>query len=301
MNKKPTILIAGGTGLIGKALDLHLSHLGYHVRILTRNPGKYSDPRFLYWNIDAKQIDEAAFPADVIINLTGEGIADKKWTRKRKRALIDSRVIPAQFLLESAVAHQESIPHYIGASAIGYYGNSENQLMTEDDGPGSDFLSQCTLEWEQANEAWKSKTKHWSLIRIGIVLSPNGGALEKMLMTTKLGVANYFGNGNQYYSWIHLDDLCRLFSYIIEKKLSGVYNGVSTQAISNKDFMKVVQKVVKRKTVLLPVPAVILKLGMGEMSSILLNSNKVSAEKIIQAGFEFKYPNLGEAISDLIH
>ena len=294
------VIIAGGTGLIGRQLDQLLREQAYEVRILTRYPEKYSSSRYYKWDVDKKFIDESIFPANIIINLAGTGIANRRWTKKRKKQIIESRTGSSNLLFEAVKVNQNSLDHYIGASAIGFYGDRGDEIITEQSKQGDGFLAYCTGLWENASGDWNSFADASMIFRIGIVLSRSGGAFSKIKFPLNFRMAAYFGNGQQYYSWIHMVDICRMIVYGIENNLSGIYNAVSSDAKTNIDFMRTLQNTFAHSTVLMPVPAFILKFMLGEMSEILLNSNKVSGEKIKGAGFIFEYEKLDKAIASLI-
>ena len=296
------ILIAGGSGLIGTHLSDMLSAGGYEVSHLSRKKKDTAKYQSFVWDIDAGMIEaEAITQADYIINLAGAGIADKPWTAARKKLIIDSRVKGTR-LLKSYIEKLEAKPKaYVSSTAIGYYGDRADVLLDEQSEAGTGFLSESTMAWEQSiNEVAKLGIRTVG-IRVGIVLSTRGGALEKMLLPLKFGLATYFGNGKQWYSWIHIDDIASMFQYALENEsLNGFYNGVSPNPSRNKALVAALQKAYSRPSVLFPAPAVGLRLGLGEMADAVLYSTRVSADKIQEAGYAFKYPELTEALKDLL-
>ena len=296
------ILIAGGSGLIGTRLSDMLSEGGYEVYHLSRRKKDDSKYKSFVWDIDAGMIEEEAITqADYIINLAGAGIADKPWTRARKKLIIDSRVEGTR-LLKSYIEKLEVKPKaYISSTAIGYYGDRAEALLSEEAEPGEGFLSESTMAWEKSISEVATLGVRTVGIRIGIVLSTRGGALEKMLLPLKFGLATYFGNGKQWYSWIHIDDIASIFHFAVKNEnLNGFYNGVSPRPSRNKDLTAALQKASGKPSALLPAPALALRLGLGEMADAVLYSTKVSANKIEEAGFQFKYPELVEALKDLL-
>jgi len=297
-----TVLIAGGTGLIGSRLSHLLKEQGHEVRHLSRS----SKPNAAYptfrWDLKESFLDEAALAgSDYVINLAGAGIADKPWTKARKQLIIDSRVQSNALLHQSIQKTGHQPKAYISASAIGFYGDTGDQFVDETSPAGQGFLSESCVEWENSLRPIASSVNRLVTIRIGIVLSTVGGALEKMLMTTGVRVSSYFGDGQQYYSWIHIDDLCRIFIQAIEdEKMEGIYNGVAPNPVTNKTMAKDIATASGKGMLVLPAPAFALRLGMGEMADVVLTSTRVSAAKIEHRGFKFHYSTLVPALKHLM-
>ncbi len=291
-----TILLAGGTGFVGSRLQLLLREKGYTVRILSRNPK--GDEQFA-WDPEAGTIDSAALQGvQAVINLAGAGIADGRWTPERKRLIVDSRIQSAA-LLRDAIRRSEALPEvYISASAIGYYGNSGEQLMHESDPPATGgFLSETCRGWEAAADTVATLGIRTVKFRIGVVLGKEGGALREIARPVYFGLGAYFADGRAWYSWIHRDDLCRaLIAGIENPAMAGVYNAVAPQPERIKPLVKSVAKALRRPAVFLPVPAFALRILFGEMADTILFSNLVSAEKLLQTGFEFQHPELDGAL-----
>ena len=289
-----TVLIAGGSGLIGKKLNQVLSKKGYKVYTLTRTAKHRGQ---IYWNpaqqtIEGKHLDKV----NIIINLTGENIGEKRWTNERKKALRDSRVKTTQFL-HSLVANLPNLEYYISASGINCY-EQDNEIHVESDVYGTDFLSKLVKEWEAVSDLFESNCKVAKL-RISMVLSKRGGALDKMLLPVKLGLGSPIGTGTQMMPWIHIDDLCNLFVYAIENELAGTYNAMAN-CDSNHDFMKALAKALKRPFFMPKVPAFLLKLMLGEMSALVLDSTNASNEKVKNAGFVFQHEAIESTLSALL-
>lgn len=302
MASKKHILIAGGTGLVGKRLLHFLSPEKYVITLLSRNPRQRQDGIVMAkWDTASGYMDPALKSADIIINLAGEGIADKLWTTRRKKELIDSRVQSTD-LLNTWIQSLDKAPElYLSASAVGFYGHRGTASLTETSESGNEFLSQCCQLWEEAAIRVKPNVSREVILRIGIVLSMKGGALPKMLMTRFSGFLSCFGNGLQYYPWIHIDDLCSVMAEAVENdRFDGVYNAVAPQEITQKDMMKEISGALGLFKFIIPVPAILLKLAMGEMSKVVLNSNRVIPEKLIQEGFRFSFTSCGEAVKDLL-
>jgi uncharacterized protein (TIGR01777 family) len=297
----PTVLIGGGTGLIG----IHLSHLlkqkGYEVIHLSRKGDlKAFFPRYA-WNPETGEIEkEAILKADYVINLAGAGIADKRWTKSRKRTIIESRV-KSMHLLKTAFEKAGKTPRaFIAASATGFYGSRGDELLDENSDPGNGFLSESTQEWEKSTEALEQKDTRLVTIRIGIVLSSRGGALPKLVLPQKFWIGTYFSDGKDYYPWIHIDDLCNIFIKSIEdENMTGTFNGVAPNPMTNIQITKAIAQAKNKRVLMFPVPAFLLRLGMGEMADVILTSARVSAQKLQSNGFEFKYPEIIPALKDL--
>jgi len=288
-----TVLIAGGSGLIGKKLNQVLSKKGYKVHTLTRTAKHRGQ---IYWNpsqqtIEGKHLDKV----NIIINLAGENIGEKRWTDDRKKALRDSRLKTTQFL-HSLVSNFPNLEYYISASGINCY-EQDDEVHVESDPYGNDFLSKLVKEWEAMSDLFESNCKVAKL-RISMVLSKRGGALDKMLLPVKLGLGSPIGTGKQMMPWIHIEDLCNLFVYAIENELTGTYNAAAN-CDSNHDFMKALAKALKRPFFMQKVPAFLLKLILGEMSTLVLDSTNASNEKIKNTGFVFQYENIQSTLNAL--
>lgn len=299
---KGKVLIAGGSGLVGKRLSQLLIEAGYEVIILSRSKKEGSKGlKYVSWSPQNQTISEDALTADHVINLAGAGIADRPWTKSRKKELIDSRLNSTSFLSEYYSKNKNNIKTYIGASAIGYYGEGGDKIQTEDQSPSkSSFMTDLCRDWETAHLGLSNCIEKVFVLRIGIVLSTLGGAYPKMRLPFKMGVGTYFGSGEQYYSWIHIDDLARMFIYLIESQNGeSTYNAVSPDPISNKSMILAIKESLGLTGLVVPSPAFALKLAMGEMSKVILNSNRVSSKKIEQSGFNFQFPEIKSAIKDL--
>jgi uncharacterized protein len=301
MNHSPkSILITGGTGLVGLNLTKQLLALGYTVSHLSRTLGK--DPRVqtFLWDIDKGLIDEHCINGvDIIIHLAGAGIAEKHWTDERKRELIDSRVRSIELIYKLLGEKTHQVKSVISASAIGYYSDKGDELQTEESAPNTDFMAQCCIDWEAAVDEGKSLGLRIVKYRTGVVLV-TGGALAKLAMPVKLFVGSPLGNGKQWVPWVHWQDVIDMYLFAIEKEnLEGVYNMVAPNPLTNKQLTQAVAKQLNKPLWAPNVPAFLLKLIMGEMSTIVLGSTKVSAQKITDAGFKFKYPEIAPALEQI--
>lgn len=298
---KKTILIGGGTGMVGKKIIDLLDKERFHVKILSRSKHEDSTHSYAQWDINSMTIDDGVMDdVDYIINLTGAGIADKRWSDERKKAIIDSRVNSTK-LLQQAIENSNNRPKaFISASAIGYYGDRSDELLNEKSDPGSDFLAETCIKWENAVTDLSDHVDREVRIRIGLVLSMSGGALPKLVATRKIGIFNYLGSGEQYYSWIHVDDLARIFIAAIENEdMEGPYNAVAPVPLQFKKFMMEVKEGLDSSGLVMPVPAFGVKLLLGEMSSVVLNSTRVLPERLAAIDWVYLYTDLPKAIADL--
>lgn len=290
MNKN--ILLTGGTGLIGNVLSKKLLDKGNNVGILTRQNKKSERIKYFNWDYTLNKIDKKAIDfADIIINLVGANIGDKKWTTKQKNIIIDSRVKSINLLASELEKNEKKIDAFISASAIGYYGTTTtDKIYKETDKSGNDFLSEVVVKWENAIEKIIPFADRVVKLRIGVVLSKDGGALPKMLNITKKGLGSAIGTGNQFMPWISLEDLSNMIIFSTENNnITGIYNAVSPEHVANKDFMNKLAKSLNKPFFMPNVPSFVLKTVFGEMSSLLLEGSRVSADKIINSGFKFKH------------
>ena len=295
-----TILIAGGTGLIGKRLTALLAR-EHEVRLLSRHPEKVKKFAAYYWDPMKEEMNEEALQdVDYVINLAGAGIADKRWTPQRKKLIIESRTKGAALFVKKFKTIQKP-KAYIAASAIGYYGNRGNELLIESSSPGNGFLSESVVAWESASQEMSKLGIPTYIIRIGIVLSTEGGALAKMLPSYKFKIGSYFGNGAQIYSWIHIEDAARIFKFIVDSNISpGIINAVAPNPVSNKSLAQEINIAGNYGALVMPAPSFALKLALGEMSHVVLDGAHVSSQKLQDINFKFKWPVLNEALKDLL-
>jgi len=301
-----TVLITGGTGLVGKALTSLLIKKGYKVIILTRkiNSNNLEDSNISYalWDIKKQLIDnEAIAKADYIIHLAGAGVMDKKWTEEYKKEIISSRIDSATLITNSLKNNTNKVKAVISASAIGWYKASDT-VHTEDEPADDSFLGQTCKLWEDSVATILQLNKRLVTLRIGIVLSKDGGALKEFITPLQFGVAAILGTGQQMISWITIDDLCRLFLFAIEnEKIIGVYNAVAPNPVTNKMLTLTLAKKMKGNFYLpIHVPTFILKTMLGGRSIEILKSTNASCQKIISAGFNFLHPNIENALEDIL-
>ena len=306
-----TVLISGGTGMVGRQLTKHLLKKGYQVIILTRKIPflKDANPNISYalWNVADQTIDsEAVQKASYLIHLAGAGVVDKKWTKVYKDEIANSRTQSSALIIKALSNHTHSIKTIISASAIGWYGEDPSpnaKGFVEIDLAAKGFLGETCKKWEQSIEPVEKIGIRLVKLRIGIVLSNDGGALAEFKKPIQFGVAGILGTGNQMISWIHIDDLCRLFIEGIEnEQLAGTYNAVAPLPVSNKELTIELAHQIKGKFYIpLHVPKFILKIMMGERSIEILKSTTVNCEKIKKTGFTFLYPSIEAALHQLAH
>ena len=298
-----TILITGGTGLIGTALSELLRTNSHNVIILTRKPRNKDQAR---WDPAKNEIDaDAIRRADYIIHLAGAGVADKRWSEKRKEEIKASRIDGSKLVVKALQEIPNKVQAVISSSAVGWYGPDpaipNPNPFQETAPPDNDFLGETCRLWEEAITPVTALGKRLVIIRTGIVLSKNGGALKEFTKPVRLGVAAILGSGRQTISWIHIDDLCRLYLYAIQNEdCKGVYNGTAPHPVDNRTLTTALAKRLKgRYYVPVYIPSFLLKMMLGEMSIEVLKSTTVSADKTHAAGFQFLYPTIETALAEL--
>jgi len=278
------------------------------VIILTRKIPVTSPPpgiSYASWDIEQQRMDlDALQQCHYIIHLAGAGVVDKPWTRAYKEEIVNSRVDSSKLIAEYLHNNPNNVKAVISASAIGYYGEDKipGHLFTEEDEANKNFLGETCRLWEESIEPVAAMGKRLVKLRLGIVLSNEGGALAEFKKSLRFGIAPILGTGRQVLSWIHIDDLCRMFIFAIENdKISGIYNAVAPTPVNNRSLMLCLAKAVKRKFFIpVPVPAFILKMMLGQRSIEVLKSTTVSCEKIMMTGFKFIFASIEEAIKDLV-
>lgn len=294
-----TVLIAGGSGLIGSRLQVLLAQNGCKTRLLTRTPSREQE---FAWHPERGELDERAFEGvEAVVNLAGAGIADKRWSAARKNELISSRVKSQETLFAYFQRSDFRPSCYISASAIGIYGDSGESLMRETDPPAKPgFMVDCCQQWEDAALKIADLGVRTAILRIGVVLAREAGALPEIAKPLRLGLGTYFADGSLWYAWIHRDDVCRMIEFCLNNgHINGIYNAVAPQPERIKTLVQQTAAAMNKNVVMLPVPAFVLKMVLGEMAAVVLNSNCVSAQKITDAGFDFHFPSLRAALRDL--
>ena len=290
-----TFLISGGRGLVGKSLSSMLKRQGHTVYKLSRRPKKKGH---IYWNPEKQSIEgKHLHKIEVIINLAGANIGAHKWSNKRKLELINSRVNSIQFLKRMA-SSMPKLNYFISASGINCYGYNTQIEKDESHEYGNDFLSEMVKEWEIASNSFREICPV-AILRIALVVDKEGGALKKIMKPIKFGLGSPLGSGQQYLPWIHIKDLCRMFIHCIKHKKEGTFNAANGY-ISNQEFMKTISKKMKKPFFFPAIPKKILSLFLGEMSTMLTESLKVSNQKIKQNGFEFLFPDFESAMTHIV-
>lgn len=307
-----TVLITGGTGLVGSRLTRLLVQKGYKVVILTRNPQVHTaQPSVVYkhWDVEKGVIDGSAVAdADYIIHLAGAGVADKRWSKKRKEEIVNSRTQSSALLVKSAEQYTARLKSVISASGIGWYGPDDKHKQKhwagfEENAPADvAYLGETCRLWEESVQPFKSMGKRLVILRTGLALSNKGGFLAEIKKPLQMAnIATIMGGGDQMVSWIHIDDLCRMYLYAMEsEQVEGVYNAVAPTPVTNKAITLSIAGHRRHKPFMaIHVPAFVLKLALGEMSVEVLKSTTVSAAHIRETGFRFLYPSVEAAIEQL--
>ena len=288
------VLITGGTGLIGVRLKKILIEKNHTVVILTRNPKNKDEFK---WDPSLNHVDEKALKnTDYIIHLAGAGIAEKRWTKKRKQVIIDSRVNTANLLFKKINELNIDLKGFISASGVGYYGAITSKVIFKETAKsGTDFLADVCQKWEEAALQFSEKNIPVTILRTGIVLASKGGALDKM----KTPIITPLGSGKQYIPWIHIDDLCHLYVKTIEHNLTGIFNAVSPEHHTSRTFSKALAKNLKRPYLGIGVPQIALKILFGKLAIVLLEGSRISPKKIEKIGYSFQFKTLKSALSNL--
>ncbi len=298
--------ITGGTGFVGTHIANYLLEKGYRVIIFTRSvkPSRNENYTYVHWDVEKAECDiEALSSLDAVIHLAGAGIAEKRWTSKRKNEIVDSRINGTRFLVLQLKLHAPQCQTFIGTSAIGFYGPDRDKLFPfKEDAPAyTDFLGNTCKAWEHETKT-ATNFMRTVILRFGIVLGKEAGAFPRFSGSTRFGIVPILSSGKQIISWIHIKDICKLISFCLENnKIHGIYNAVTPYAISNKTLMHTIAKIKGGIKIPLYVPAFILKMMLGEMSIEILKSCTVSAEKTLNTGFIFQYPNINDSIKELLN
>lgn len=297
------ILITGATGLIGQEIVRECHNQNFSVHYLTTSKTKLSNDenyKGFYWNPDENDIDVKCFEGvDTIINLVGATIS-KRWTDSYKKEIISSRTETAQLLKNTITNHNFPVKQIVSASAIGVYPSSDTNYYEESETQvSSSFLGEVVQQWEAAVDEFSSLGITVAKIRIGLVLSKNGGALPEIAKPIRFGAGAAFGSGEQWQSWIHIRDLARLFVHAVSHNFEGIYNGVAPNPVSNTELTKTVAKVLHKPLILPNIPKLAMKLVLGDMHILLFESQRVSSTKIEDNGFNFKYHHLEPALLEI--
>jgi len=294
------IIITGGSGLLGSHLLPFLESKKFVPAILSRKIRK-DDSNFYAWDPESDKIDLSVLNgASAIIHLAGAGIADKSWTDKRKKEILDSRVKSAELLFETLKNNPHTIRTIVSASAVGIYGDGGDEWKTEESSIDHGFLQDTCRAWEESVQRFKELGIRVVILRIGVVLAKDGGAYPQMALPIKFFAGAALGSGEQYISWIHIDDLCRMITYALKnEKTQGVYNAVSSQPVTNREFYRVLANNLNRPLWPFNVPASMLNIILGKKAEIVLSGQRVCNKKVLSTGFEFNFNNLPEVIEKL--
>ncbi|WP_224999885.1 TIGR01777 family oxidoreductase [Cesiribacter sp. SM1] len=297
------VVISGGSGLIGSHLSRLLLKEGYQVAHLSRSIREDKSIKHYLWDVEQGKIEEGALAgADYVINLAGASLADHRWSAPYKQTVIRSRTASTELLVRELARLKIKPRAFISASAIGYYGGDRgDELLREQSGAGQDFMASVCRAWENAAEGVEEEGVRLVVLRIGVVLSPDGGALKQLMLPFRLGLGAPLGNGRQYMSWIHIDDLCQvILTAMRDDKMQGAYNAVAPEPVTNAHFSEVLAAALDKPYFLPSVPGKLMKLALGERAVVVLGSAKVSADKLLKAGYTFRYQELEPALQQLL-
>lgn len=296
------VLITGATGMVGQKLAKASTDLGWQVHYLSTSKSKLQSAigKGFYWNPNTMEIDPACIEdVEIIFHLAGATVS-KKWTKSYQQEILNSRVFSTRLLKSLLSEHVNEVKHVISASAIGIYTDSKTNYYEESSTEiSSNFLGRVVQAWEE-EVAKLNHLRKVSMVRIGLVLDKNGGAFPKLVTPIKFGVGATFGDGSQWQSWIHVDDLVRIFIFLAQKELGGVFNAVAPNPVTNKMMTQEVAKKLKKPLLLPGIPKIAMQLVLGEMHQLLYESQRVSSDKLMDRCFEFQYPQLSQALDELI-
>jgi hypothetical protein len=299
------VIITGGTGLIGRQLAANLHQDKHEVIVLSRNPNQ---PAKLPAGVRVERWDgrsaagwgQWADGADAIVNLAGAGIADSRWSDERKREIIASRVDAGKAVVDAVQTASVKPSVVIQSSAVGYYGSRGGEALTEESQPGNDFLADVCIQWEQSTVAVEAQGVRRAVIRTGIVLSTEGGALPKMLLPFKFFAGGKLGSGQQYFPWIHMADEVAAIRFLIDNtQASGPFNLAAPNPPTNADFVKAVGQAMGRPSVM-PAPGFALKAAFGEMSTVLLDGQRAEPQRLLALGYRFRFTDPVAALKDVL-
>jgi len=291
------IVISGGTGFIGQNLTNFFISKGYEVVILTRNESTVKgDVKYIKWEPAEGKVSEKIEDVDVVINLAGFSIAAKRWSKPVKKELENSRIQSTKTIVK--YLPEMGAKTFISASAVGYYGFRGDEIIDETFDHGNDFLSMLAANWENATKG--AISEYTSILRFGVVIGENGGILQRFLTPVKYGLSKRIGTGKQWISWVDIDDVINSINYILEKKMSGVYNVTSPNPERNEDFMSTISDIVKRKQII-SVPSFAIKILLGEMGeALILNGQRAIPKRLMDSGYVFKYPSLRSSLEKAV-
>lgn len=296
------VIISGGTGLIGRALTSTLLHDGHSVCVLSRSipvDGPITGADYLHWGAETEEWHAAVDGVDAVVNLAGESIGSGRWTQSKKIQILQSRVQVGEMLADAVAKAKAKPAIFIQASAVGIYGTGADIVFNEQSPAGEGYLAEVAIQWEASTRAVEELGVRRAVIRTGIVLDRQEGALPQMLAPFRLGVGGPIGSGSQWMSWIHLEDEVQAILYILTRQLGGIFNLTAPNPVRNAEMGRSIARV-WRKPYWLPVPAFALRTALGEMSTLVLDGQRALPESLLKAGYHFRYPNLEEALRGLL-
>lgn len=300
---KQTVLITGGTGLVGTHLSKLLLQNGHLVKLLGRNAGRFTNLPLYKWDIESGYIDsEALEGVDTIVHLAGAGIADKRWTDAYKAQIYNSRILSTRLLAKTLSGSTHSVKNFVSTSATGWYGLNTPKAATEELPAESTFLGTVCKDWENETLPIKETGIRTTILRVGVVFAAESGFIPEVAKPVKLGIGAALAGGKQLTSWIHINDLCNLyFKAITDQAMQGIYNAVTPYPETNQQLTKLIAEQLNRPIFLPPVPKWALKILFGQVADMLAANQWISAQKIEQTGFTFEYPKASDAIGSLLH
>lgn len=301
--KASSVLITGGSGLVGRHLTSLLLTEGYTVSHLSRKTDQFGKVRVYRWDPEKRILDPAILSGvDYIIHLAGANIGEKRWTKKRKVEIIKSRVDSARLIYDTVSDNGIKLKGFISASAIGYYGTiTEDKIFNESDTPSEDFLGTTCRLWEEAADLFSDMGTRVVKIRTGVVMEKNDSAMAKLLKPARMGIFPRLGSGRQYMPWIHIMDLCNIYlKSIQDDQMAGAYNAVSPQHTTQSEFMRTLARTMDKNFFHPPVPAIFLRAAMGQMADIALKGSRVSADKIMNTGYVYEFPELKATLGKIL-
>jgi uncharacterized protein (TIGR01777 family) len=304
LSQRSSVLISGGSGLVGRYLTSVLLSEGYKVSHLSRKAGSIGKVRVYRWDPEKNIIDPQVFEGvDFLIHLAGTNLGENRWTKKRKEEILTSRVDSSRLLYKVITDNRIGLKAFISASAIGYYGSvTSEKIFKEDDIAGEDFLGTTCKKWEEAADMFAVSGIRTVKIRTAVVLEKSDSALSKLMKPARFGFLVQPGNGRQYMPWIHIYDLCNIYLKVIsDSEMTGAYNAVAPQHVTGREFIQTLANVMKSHVLPIAVPAIVLSCVLGEMSDVILKGSRASSDKIVNAGYNFIFSNLHDALSNVIN
>lgn len=299
-----SVLITGGSGLIGRYLTSALLNEGYEVSHLSRKANQFGKVRVYRWDPGKEILDPAVFAGvDYVVHLAGANIGEKRWSASRKEEIVKSRVESSKLLYDVITGNNIQLKAFISASAAGYYGSvTSDKIFKEEEPAATDFLGTTCRLWEEGADLFAAAGIRTVKIRTSVVLEKSDSALSKMMIPAKFGFLVQTGNGRQYMPWIHIKDLCNIYVKAIkDPRMKGAYNAVSPQHVTHKEFVKILARIMGKPVFPVPVPGFILRAALGEMSDVVLKGSRVSSEKMLNIGYRFLYPDLAGALDNVLH